>query len=149
MFFQPVIRFIDTSDPLFEQAKALRYAVLFGPFGVSKDTDFEDDSFGSIHAVALSVDKVIGYGRLQRRVGEAQIRHLCVDPAVQGGGVGTMLLRALIDRAQRDGINLIYLNARFTAMGVYRRVGFHETGPIFHTEHTHLPHKRMELVLLP
>jgi GNAT superfamily N-acetyltransferase len=149
MLFAPVVRFIDTTDPLFEQAKALRYAVLFEPFGVSKDTDFEDASFGSLHAVALVGDKVVGYGRLQKRVGEAQVRHLCVDPSAQGGGIGTAVLQALIDRARRDGVKLVYLNARFTAMGVYRRVGFTETGPIFHTEHTHLPHKRMELVLLP
>ena len=141
------IRFIEATDPLFEQAADLRYGVLFEPHGVSRNLDLDDRALGVLHVVALDMDKVVGYGRVERRGIHAQIAHLCVDPAVQGGGIGSQILQTILDRLRKEGTRDVFLNARFTAMGLYRRFGFVEVGGVFDAENFPFPHKRMELKL--
>jgi len=138
---------IRPNDALFAQVRALRYEVLFKSFGMPESMDFDDNDPDSMHLVVLDKGAVIGYGRLVRHGLEAQIRHVCVDPSQQGKGVGTEILKALIARARMVGANKVYLNARFTAMGVYRKLGFQEVGGLIPAEDVSLPHKRMELEL--
>ncbi len=147
MMVHSAVRAIRASDPAFTQAKMLRYRALFKPFGVPENTDFGDTDPASTHVVALDGGRVVGYARLVRRGNEAQIRHLCVDPKVQGRGLGTELMKTLIERARDAGAKTVFLNARFTALGVYRRLGFAEVGPLIPAEDVALPHKRMELKL--
>lgn len=142
-----VLNFISPSDPTFLEARELRVRVLYEPYGVKADFDWEDDLPGARHVVAFSRGALVGYGRLDVEGRTAQIRHLSVDPAKRGQGIGSELVSALLERARSEGADTVFLNARFTALGLYRRFGFAEVGPIFHTEHTHLPHKRMELRL--
>lgn len=141
------VRTISTRDAAFADAKALRYHVLFEPFGVAESTDFDDDDPNSAHIVVVDQSRVIGYGRLVMHGREAQIRHVCVDPSAQGQGVGTEILKALIFRARANGATKVYLNARFTALGVYRRLGFTEVGGLMPAEDVAIPHRRMELDL--
>ena len=141
------VQFILASDPLFKQAADLRHRVLYAPHGVDRSLDFDDAAFGTLHVVVQSTGRVVGYGRLQRQGPQMQIRHLCVDPGAQGSGLGTLILSSLVERARKDGAKKLFLNARFTALGLYRRVGFREVGAIFHTENMAVPHKRMELDL--
>lgn len=139
--------YITPSDPAFLEARRLRTRVLYEPYGVNADFDWQDDAPGSRHIVAFCRGELVGYGRLDVEGRTAQIRHLSVDPARRGQGLGSELVQALIERAKSEHAEMVFLNARFTALGLYRRFGFAEVGPIFHTEHTHLPHKRMELRL--
>jgi ribosomal protein S18 acetylase RimI-like enzyme len=141
------VRTIRPSDVLFAEAKQLRYHVLFAPFGVSSLTDFDDDNPDSTHVVVLDKGRVVGYGRLVLRGPEAQIRHVCVSQSAQGQGVGTRILDVLVNRARASGATLVFLNARFTALGVYRRLGFTEVGELMPAEDVAIPHKRMELKL--
>jgi ribosomal protein S18 acetylase RimI-like enzyme len=59
--------------------------------------------------------------------GEASLRLLAVDPAAQGRGAGSALLRACIDRARASGRHAVLLHTTpwmRTAMGMYEREGF-------------------------
>lgn len=141
------VRAIRASDAEFAQAKQLRYKVLFQPFGISALRDFDDGNPDSTHVVVSSGGAVVGYGRLVRRGVEAQIRHVCVDPSVRGQGIGTQILEALIDLARKSGARTVFLNARFTAVGMYRGLGFREVGELIQAEDIAVPHKRMELKL--
>lgn len=138
---------IKPNDTRFDDARRLRHEILFRPFGLPDTMDFDDGDPESIHLVILEKGTVVAYGRLVRQGFEAQIRHVCVDAAHQGAGIGTELLKALISRARAIGARKVYLNARFTAMGVYRRLGFVEVGGLIPAEDVALPHKRMELEL--
>lgn len=139
---------VRSSDPIFCEVKRLRYRVLYEPFGIPEAFDWNDDDPNSVHLVAMERGDVIGYGRLEITGAAAQVRHLSVDPKWQRQGLGGELLGELIARARASGAKMVYLNARFTALGLYRGYGFVEVGPVFNAEHTHLPHKRMELILL-
>ncbi len=143
-----VLRFVSATDVVFPEVRALRQRVLYEPYGVDlSPVDFDDANPAASHLVVFCRGYLAGYGRVEVRGEEAQIRHLAVDQAYRGRGIGTEMLDALLGRARSMGAQRVFLNARFTALGLYRSRGFLEVGPIFHTESTHLPHKRMELAL--
>jgi ribosomal protein S18 acetylase RimI-like enzyme len=58
--------------------------------------------------------------------GEAQIRLLAVDTAVQGRGIGEALVVACIDRAREQGLTIILhtTNHMPAAQRLYERMGF-------------------------
>jgi ribosomal protein S18 acetylase RimI-like enzyme len=59
--------------------------------------------------------------------GEAGIRMLAVDPAVQGQGAGTALILACVERARAAGRRRLVLHSRpmmTTAQRIYARLGF-------------------------
>jgi ribosomal protein S18 acetylase RimI-like enzyme len=59
--------------------------------------------------------------------GEAGVRMLAVHPAAQRRGVGTVLVRACIDRARRDGRRRVRLHTTSwmtDARRIYERLGF-------------------------
>lgn len=61
------------------------------------------------------------------RDGEASIRMLAVDPAAQGRGVGTALVKACLARARADGRRAVFLHSLPTmerAQRIYDRLGF-------------------------
>lgn len=141
------IRTIGVTDSAFAEAKQLRFSVLFQPFGVSAFRDFDDGNPDSRHLAYFQGGRVVGYGRLVMSGDEAQIRHLCVASSAQGQGIGSALLKELIDLARKDRARVVFLNARFTAMGMYRHFGFKEVGGLMPADDVAVPHKRMELAL--
>ncbi|MGH3424010.1 MAG: ribosomal protein S18-alanine N-acetyltransferase, partial [Nocardioidaceae bacterium] len=79
-------------------------------------------------------DKLVGYagmsllGRKPRA--EAEVHTIGVDPAVQGGGVGTALLRVLLARADAEQAP-VYLEVRtdnVPAIALYTAHGFEQVG---------------------
>lgn len=67
-----------------------------------------------------------------------RFRFMAVEPAEQGTGVGKELMVAVIERARRRGIRLLWAHGRDTALDFYTRLGFHVVGDAF-TE-SQLPH---------
>ena len=85
------------------------------------------------YVVALSADdeRVLGYAGLLYVFGEGHITTVSVDPAVQGGRIGTRLLLELIRRAIAHGADSITLEVRASntaALALYRRFGFAPSG---------------------
>jgi ribosomal protein S18 acetylase RimI-like enzyme len=66
-------------------------------------------------------------GDIVRGPGEAEIRALAVAPGAQGAGVGTALLKALIERARLRGVGHLVLYTQpemRAAQHMYERAGF-------------------------
>jgi ribosomal protein S18 acetylase RimI-like enzyme len=66
-------------------------------------------------------------GDIVRGPDEAEIRALAVAPGAQGAGVGTALLKGLIDRARRRGVRHLVLYTQLdmrAAQHMYERAGF-------------------------
>jgi ribosomal-protein-alanine N-acetyltransferase len=72
---------------------------------------------------------VLGYAGVMVSGSQADVQTIAVVPAAQGRGVGGLLLRALIERALRCGVNTLLLEVRADnapAIGLYRRHGFEQ-----------------------
>lgn len=81
--------------------------------------------------VALVDEKIVGYSALSARGEEAQLARLAVHPAVQGQGIGRLLLFDNIAYAQANQFALLSLNTQLSnesAQKLYRQVGFRPTG---------------------
>jgi len=73
------------------------------------------------YAVVLERDgRIVATGTL---VGD-DVRRVYVDPACQGQGLGTAIMRALEDRARGDGIAQIELYSSVVAKPFYDRLGY-------------------------
>lgn len=81
-----------------------------------------------IRWVAAGAD---GFAILQVLPPEAELLTIAVDPAAQGRGVGTALLRAAMSRARLCGARTMWLDVaedNAPARALYARAGFAETG---------------------
>jgi ribosomal-protein-alanine N-acetyltransferase len=84
------------------------------------------------YVAARTADKLVGYAGIARlglvRPYEYEIHTIGVDPALQGRGIGRLLLDALLHHA---GSGAVYLEVRTdnaAAIALYRSAGFVEIG---------------------
>lgn len=106
--------------------------------------DDEPDTFhlgvrvGERVVVTSSWSPVPWPGDPERRA--VQLRMMATDPSVRGTGLGRVVLDAGVERAARAGAELVWANARDSALGFYQRAGFEVIGAGFVTSETGLPH---------
>lgn len=81
--------------------------------------------------VAVSREKVVGYAGLRQVFNEGHINNIAVDKAYQLKGIGTMILKALIDKCRNMGMEKFTLEARVSnvhAIKMYEKLGFYSLG---------------------
>jgi len=74
---------------------------------------------------------VSGYSVVSIGAGEAHLLNLCVDPDLQGQGLGQVLLEDLLDRTRLADVHRLFLEVRPSnrpAIRLYRKSGFHVIG---------------------
>jgi ribosomal protein S18 acetylase RimI-like enzyme len=78
------------------------------------------------HQLILVADRLAGRIWVARADAEIRLVDLALLPAAQGGGVGTRLLRSLIDEATQTSrpLRLSVLKNNHRAMRLYERLGF-------------------------
>jgi ribosomal protein S18 acetylase RimI-like enzyme len=89
----------------------------------------EDDATGAVAGAVLFVLPGTRYAELSQP-GEAEFRMLAVDPALQGRGVGEVLVRACLTRAGAFGCQAVVIYTRDLAVAaqrLYARLGFERT----------------------
>jgi predicted GNAT family N-acyltransferase len=102
-----------------------------------------EDRF-SLNLIASVGGKAVGTGRLTPaydRAAVPTITWVATLPSYRNKGVGTALVRALIDEADARGYDTVYLNAQAHALGLYLSHGFK---PIGQPQTIHgIPHQAM------
>ncbi|MDN5781805.1 MAG: ribosomal protein S18-alanine N-acetyltransferase [Luteimonas sp.] len=76
-------------------------------------------------------ERLLGYGVLSVAADEAHVLNLCIDPRMQGHGLGRRLLRALLKLAYGHGARRMFLEVRPSnphAVALYQDEGFNEIG---------------------
>jgi GNAT superfamily N-acetyltransferase len=113
-----------------------------------------DDEPTTFHLGAFHGDELVGVASFVDRpcsntpdpTRAVQLRGMAVSTTVQSGGIGRVLLSAAIARLRDDGVDVLWANARDTALGFYR--GFGMTGDdAFVDATTGLAHHRVWLYL--
>ena len=109
-------------------ALAIRLRVFVEEQGVPLGEEIDDHDrtdAGAVHVIAFEGGAPVGTGRFYPLGdGAVQIGRMAVVPEARNRGVGTALLRALIDEARRQGHATGHLLAQLTAIPLYERAGF-------------------------
>jgi len=117
----------------------------------SDDPRFDgDDDPTTVHLAAVADGQVVAVStwlerpwRLEPRRRAAQLRGMATLASSQGTGIGALLLDAGVRRAFDAGAEIVWANARDSALGFYLRHGFEIEGEGFRTLDTDLPHHRI------
>lgn len=121
-----------------------------------KNVDYETDHWpGSFHlGIRDAQGRVVAIASFvveeaTERPGRSAVRILgmAVDPAEQGARHGRTIVEEALRRLRREGVHVCWANARSTALGFYRKLGFVPVGEEF--EHVAVAHQRVVLDLGP
>jgi predicted GNAT family N-acyltransferase len=122
--------------------RRIRLDVFVHEQGVPESLEWDDQDAAAVHLVALDgAGRPIGTARL---LPTGQIGRMAVLPERRGQGVGSALLREILQIAADDGYPDIFLNAQTSALPFYLRAGFQPVGHAF--DEAGIPHRRMTLV---
>jgi len=128
----------------YQRYYTLRWKILRAPWNQPRGSEQDELESSSSHFMAIDNRQIItGVGRLQfNTISEAQIRYMAIAIEQQRQGTGTLLLKALEDKAVELGAARIVLDAREQALGFYRKQGYKLEDPghmLFNT----IPHVKM------
>ncbi len=135
------IRHADWNDPRDREALTqLRVAVFVHEQGVPEDMELDEEEESATHFLASDVASgdVLGCIRLTRH---GKATRLCVRANARREGVGRALLRRLVQEAQAQGMERLYLHAQTHATAFYEREGFSSEGEVF--MEAGIAHRRM------
>ena len=135
---------LEIGSEFYKEALELRYELFFKKHDLPRNILIDKNEKASEHIAIVSDELLIAYGRLTN-LGEGtyQISQIVVKPQEQGKGYGAMILKELVDRAERLGCKKIILNARTTATKLYEKQGFTSSGNEFLSKSTGVPHVQM------
>ncbi|RAK06520.1 hypothetical protein C8C77_12359 [Halanaerobium saccharolyticum] len=136
--------FISSDSKWYSQVVKLRYESFFKPLELPMDIMFDQNEENSIHLVCVNGKRLLGYGRLTISQEISQISQMVVNSSVRGNGIGTEIMKKIIDKAIQKNSEKIYLNARLNAIDFYRKFDFKTVGEVFPSFKTKIPHQRME-----
>lgn len=138
---------IEFATPEYDEAVALRYAVLRKPLGLEFTPEQLGAEWSDIHLAACEASgKMVGILLLTPlNDQEIKMRQVAVAPEQQGKGVGAAMVLESETLAKSLNFKKMTLHARETAVPFYLRLGYQSVGARF--EEVGIPHFKMEKVL--
>lgn len=125
-----------------ESASRIRTMVFVVEQRVPAEIEMDDMDAECVHALAFLEGRAVGTGRL---LPDGHIGRMAVLREARAQGVGSALLRRLVDEATRRGVREAVLSAQTHALEFYRRHGFTPVGEIY--EEAGIAHQEMRRVL--
>lgn len=140
--------FIAKDAPGFKEAMDICYDQLHKSAGLLREEVLNDFEETDQHCIAKEKDQVVGYGRLMlEEEGQGRVSLMAVHGDWHRKGVGSQILKALIDRAKELGLQKLRAGARVHVKEFYAGFGFKEVGEVFISTTTKIPHIWMEMEL--
>jgi predicted GNAT family N-acyltransferase len=124
------------------EASRIRFAVFVEEQRVPAEIELDEQDRACLHALAYLEGNVVGTGRL---LPDGHIGRMAVVRSCRGKGVGSAILRALVEAARARGDAAVALSAQTHALEFYRRHGFVEEGEVY--EEAGIPHRAMRRAL--
>lgn len=102
----------------------------------------DDGDKTAVYALVFDeADVPSGTGRLTIDDDRFMLGRICVLAAARGRGLGDLIMRMLLLRAQELGAPSVYVNAQLPAAGFYARYGFRPIGEV--RDEGGIPHQLM------
>lgn len=112
-----------------KDAGLIRHEVFVDEQRVPAEEELDDQDAVCVHAVAYDSDGMpVGTGRL---LPHGHIGRMAVRRVQRGKGIGSLLLRRLVDEARQRGHRYVMLAAQLHAQQFYAAHGFVAEGPVF------------------
>ena len=139
---------IGFGTPEYDEAVGLRYEVLRKPLGLDYSPEQLASEYDQVHLAAYgNSGALLAYLNLTPAGTETvKMRQVAVATAVQGKGIGTLLVAESERLAQRLQFEVMSLHARETAVPFYERLGYVREGERF--EEVGIPHFKMKKALV-
>jgi predicted GNAT family N-acyltransferase len=122
--------------------ESIRRGVFVEEQEIPEKDEFDADDACSVHVLARLNRDPVGTGRLNPA---GKIGRIAVVAGRRGQGIGSQILRDLLDAARQAGIREPFLHAQLQAVPFYEKFGFSREGEEF--DEAGIPHVRMSLVL--
>ena len=124
-------------------AEPLRFAVFVEEQRVPAEIELDSFDALSLHAVAFDAEgEAVGTGRL---LPDGHIGRMAVAKPARGTGIGSALLRSLMDEARRRGHTHAVLSSQTHATEFYRKHGYSVHGGVY--DDAGIPHVDMRCPL--
>lgn len=130
-----------TDNSTLNEAYNIRREVFVVEQRVDEREEYEHEEI-SVHFIATVNDEFAGTARWRITENGVKLERFAVLSKFRSTGVGSALLTAVINDIPAEHTYL-YLHAQLTAMGLYAKFGFKETGPMF--EEAGIQHYKMVL----
>jgi predicted GNAT family N-acyltransferase len=122
-----------------EHLKTIRYKVFVEEQQVPLEMELDELDPAAEHFLVRYDGKLVATGRITR---DGQIGRMAVLRAFRNQGVGSQLLKAMINFARGNGFKRLQLHAQVRAIPFYTRHGFHVSGETF--MEAGIAHRHME-----
>ncbi|AOY81561.2 GNAT family N-acetyltransferase [Moorena producens JHB] len=123
-----------------------RWLVFREPLGMEKGTEQDQYESSAFHLVAVCNNQVIGSARLRElSPGLGSIAYVGLLPEFRHQGIGTKLIKTLIEKAKANNFKALRLMTRINALDFYSRFGFIADGEPF--DYVGISHQFMYLNL--
>lgn len=129
----------------YEKTVRLRDKVMRKPLGLSIENDDLSYEKNATVLAVLDGDAILGTGVFEQEdEATIKIRYVCVDSDLQKTGVGRRLIEDIENRVRKQGVKRIYMEARVSAAGFYKKLQFHEYGKVYLMKEAPVEHIYME-----
>ncbi len=106
---------------------------------MAREVDWDGNDSQSFQVVATDDDNnPVGTGRMQR---DGKIGRLAVLVSWRRQGIGQKILRVLVETANKEGFQEVFLHAQIQAISFYEKCLFHKNGKEF--LEAGIPHVKM------
>ena len=138
--------FIKPWEKAAKEAYAIRQKVFIEEQGVPEHMELDEYDPGASHVLAYQNAQCIATARLVRLDAKsAQIGRMAVLVSLRGQGIGTAMLKQLIEFALSEGISNLLLHSQVSASSFYEKLGFKAEGPIY--QEAGISHRNMILLV--
>ncbi len=119
------IKILSCPSPEYTKALQLRYRILRVPLGLEFTTDELEKDKQDVHLGLFENDKILACITLTRSENKRmKMRQVAVEEAEQGKGLGRKLSAAGEKYALENGFEIMFCNARKTAVPFYESMGY-------------------------
>ncbi|HEU5448732.1 MAG TPA: GNAT family N-acetyltransferase [Acidimicrobiia bacterium] len=132
----------------------LRWRILRGSRPGAQVEFPEDTRPGAFHLAVRHDDTILAVASFsieatpyRPRRSAIRLRGMAVDGPFQQHGIGRLLVTTVVDRLRTEGVDVLWCNARDTAVGFYARLGFEVEGDGFVLPESGIAHHVMVLDL--